>query len=104
MHHFKMFSSQRLLQQLAIVGIAIPFVVHSLLLPPPNSASIPLRLWSSAPGVNFNDSFVIGNGRIGGAVPGDAAVENLQMNEDSFWSGGPLDRVNPDARDCEFLR
>jgi alpha-L-fucosidase 2 len=64
---------------------------------PPNSAQVPSRLWDSVAGTYYNDSFLIGNGRIGAAVPGTAAAEKIYVNEDSFWSGGPLSRVNPDA-------
>lgn len=31
-------------------------------------------------------------------VFGNIGLERLQLNEDSVWSGGPRDRVNPDAR------
>ncbi|KAI1338138.1 Six-hairpin glycosidase-like protein [Xylariaceae sp. FL0016] len=65
----------------------------------PESASKPLRLWSSEPGVYYNDSYLIGNGRIGAAVGGSPQSEVISVNEDSFWSGGPLSRVNPDAQE-----
>lgn len=64
---------------------------------PPNSASNPLRMWQTTPGVTFNDSFLIGNGRLGFSLPGGALSESIVLNEDSFWSGGEMDRVNPDA-------
>ncbi|EJT82238.1 hypothetical protein GGTG_02212 [Gaeumannomyces tritici R3-111a-1] len=64
---------------------------------PPGSASKPLRMWQTTPGVNFNDSFLIGNGRLGFSLPGGALSESIVLNEDSFWSGGEMDRVNPDA-------
>lgn len=64
----------------------------------PDSASHPYRIWQTSPGVNYNDSFLIGNGRMGAAVPGSAQSEAIPINEDSFWSGGKMDRVNPDAK------
>ncbi|KAL8369915.1 hypothetical protein RB595_000327 [Gaeumannomyces hyphopodioides] len=64
---------------------------------PPNSASNPLRMWQTTPGVTYNDSFLIGNGRLGFSLSGGALSESIVLNEDSFWSGGEMDRVNPDA-------
>ncbi|KAF3180043.1 hypothetical protein TWF751_011612 [Orbilia oligospora] len=73
----------------------------------PNSASHPLRIWTTSAGSYFNDSYLIGNGRIGAALPGGAASEVIRVNEDSLWSGGKLSRVNPDAngkmRDIQSL-
>ncbi|KAH8169707.1 alpha-L-fucosidase 2 [Sarocladium implicatum] len=64
----------------------------------PNSASHPLRIWQTSPGALYNESFLIGNGRIGAAVSGTVASENIPVNDDSLWSGGKMDRVNPDAQ------
>ncbi|RYP79360.1 hypothetical protein DL770_006704 [Monosporascus sp. CRB-9-2] len=88
---------RRLSQHLAITGAVAPPAAQPLLLPPPNSASVSSRLWNSAPGISFNDSFLTGNGCSGAAIRGDAALEYMWVNEDSLWSGGPLDRVNPDG-------
>ena len=71
--------------------------VLGVIIDPPNSAAHPLRLWQSTPGATYNDSFLIGNGRIGAAVRGPVQSENIRLNEDSFWSGGRLSRVNQDA-------
>lgn len=62
----------------------------------PESASVPSRLWSNSPAAIWNDSYLIGNGRIGAAVRGGAASEVMSVNEDS-WSGSKLSRINPDA-------
>lgn len=78
-------------------AFALLAVASAQSLPRPNSASIPSRLWESSPAVNWNDSFLIGNGRIGAVVGGSVASDVIHVNEDSFWSGGPLHRVNPDA-------
>lgn len=63
----------------------------------PNSASNPMRIWDDAPAALYNDSYPIGNGRLGAMVRGNAGSEQIQVNEDSFWSGGLLHRVNPDG-------
>lgn len=67
-------------------------------LEPPASAKHSLRLWSDSPGVNWNESYLIGNGRLGAAIRGNVASDIIGTNEDSFWSGGLLHRVNQDAR------
>ena len=66
-------------------------------IPPPNSASSSSRLWSTSPGTNWNNGYLIGNGRVGATIQGHASSENIVMNENSFWSGNLQNRVNPDA-------
>jgi hypothetical protein len=71
-------------------------------LPPPNSASKPLRIWersSGAGGQTFADFYPVGNGRIGAMFNGGTASESYRINENSFWSGSFLERTNPDARE-----
>lgn len=47
---------------------------------------------------DWNEALPIGNGRLGAMVFGGVRREVLALNEDSMWYGGPMDRVNPDAR------
>lgn len=54
-------------------------------------------LWYSAPAEDFNSALPIGNGRIGGMVYGRPQEELIQLNEDSVWSGGKRNRINPNA-------
>ena len=56
-------------------------------------------LWYDAPAKNWNEALPIGNGRIGGMVFGDLGCEHIQVNEDTIWYGGPMDRNNPDAKE-----
>lgn len=46
----------------------------------------------------WSQALPLGNGRLGAMVFGGVNRERLQMNEDSIWYGGPVDRINPDAR------
>lgn len=39
----------------------------------------------------WSDSLPVGNGRIGAMVPGGCLKETLSLNEDTLWSGYPLD-------------
>ncbi len=79
-----------------------------------------LKLWYTKPAEQWVDALPIGNGRLGamvygggettpvemsattsvaaGPVPTDPAKETLQVNEDTLWSGSPVDGNNPDAK------
>jgi alpha-L-fucosidase 2 len=55
-------------------------------------------IWHDRPaGHDWNRAFPLGSGRLGAMVFGNITLERLALNEDSIWSGGPRDRVNPDA-------
>ncbi|CZR61717.1 uncharacterized protein PAC_11614 [Phialocephala subalpina] len=88
-----------MVQKLNWTTVLLLFVsaVSSESFAPPNSASYPSRLWASSAGTYFNDSYLIGNGRLGATVPGAVASDLIRVNEDSFWSGGRLSRVNADS-------
>ncbi|NLI61118.1 MAG: glycoside hydrolase family 95 protein [Clostridiales bacterium] len=55
------------------------------------------RLWYKEPAAEWNEALPIGNGRLGGMIFGTIGREHVQLNEDSVWYGGPVDRNNPDA-------
>jgi alpha-L-fucosidase 2 len=54
-----------------------------------------LSLWYAQPAVQWVEALPIGNGRLGGMIFGGLAVERLQLNEDTLWSGAPRDWNNP---------
>ena len=54
-------------------------------------------LWFTKEAPDFDHAIPVGNGRIGGMVFGGAARELIRLNEDSIYSGGKRDRLNPDA-------
>jgi alpha-L-fucosidase 2 len=87
---------------------------------PPSDAS-DLKLWYTSPASQWVDALPIGNGRLGamvfgggaidridpkdpkadhasGPVPTDPAKETLQLNEDTLWSGLPVDGNKLDAK------
>jgi alpha-L-fucosidase 2 len=88
---------------------------------PPADSADDLKLWYTTPANQWVDALPIGNGRLGamvygggavdpmdpkdskadhaaGPVPTDPAKETLQLNEDTLWSGLPVDGNNLDAR------
>lgn len=56
------------------------------------------RLWFREEAENWNEALPVGNGFLGAMVFGRTVSERIQVNEDSVWSGGFLDRINPDAK------
>ncbi len=61
-------------------------------------AQKPLTLWYKQPARNWNEALPIGNGRIGAMIFGGRDYETIQLNEQTLWSGGPVNRnPNPDA-------
>jgi len=72
----------------------------------------PVRLWYTqpakadvpdSPNAWTNDpewlkAFPLGNGALGAMIFGDVALERIQLNEKSLWSGSPDDNDNPDAK------
>ena len=56
-------------------------------------------IFSEKPAKNFNESYLLGNGRSGAAVFGELDREKIALNEDSIWYGKDYDRKNPFAKD-----
>ncbi len=48
-----------------------------------------LRLWYTAPARTWVEALPVGNSRMGAMVYGGTEYEQLQLNEESFWAGGP---------------
>lgn len=68
-----------------------------------------LKLWYQQPAVNWKQALPIGNGRMGAMVFGKIRDEIIQVNEDTVWGGGFVNRNNPDSfahldeiRNCIF--
>ena len=57
-------------------------------------AQIDLKLWYNKPARNWNEALPIGNGRLGAMVFGKVNEELIQLNEETLWSGGPVN-TNP---------
>ncbi|KAI8949313.1 Six-hairpin glycosidase-like protein [Xylaria longipes] len=56
-------------------------------------------LWYSEPArTDFFDALPIGNGFLGGMVHGYTDRELIRLNEESIWSGGPMDKIPPNAK------
>lgn len=51
----------------------------------------------NSPASVWEEALPLGNGRMGAMVYGGAVNEHIQLNEESIWYGGKMDRDNPDT-------
>jgi len=56
-----------------------------------------LKLWYDSPAANWNEALPIGNGRLGAMVFGGPGKEQLQLNEETVWSGGPNSNITSES-------
>jgi len=55
-------------------------------------------MWYRKPATVWNEALALGNGRLGAMVYGGIANEDIQLNEDTIWSGYKRDNVdNPNS-------
>ena len=59
-----------------------------------------LSLWYDRPAARWEEALPLGNGRLGVMVYGGCGREELQLNEETIWAGGPHNNVNPAAREA----
>lgn len=57
------------------------------------------RLWYKQAAGEWEEALPLGNGRLGAMVFGGVREEHLQVNEESMWYGGKVDRNNPDMKE-----
>jgi alpha-L-fucosidase 2 len=55
------------------------------------------KLWYEQPATQWEEALPLGNGRLGAMVYGGVPGENIQLNENTFWAGGPHNNLNPAA-------
>lgn len=56
-----------------------------------------MKIWYRQPASRWVEALPIGNGRLGAMVFGGIRSERIQLNEDTLWSGRPIERDKPDA-------
>lgn len=57
--------------------------------------STDLKLWYRQPATAWVEALPVGNGRLGAMIFGQPGKEQLQLNEETVWSGGPNNITNP---------
>ena len=50
-------------------------------------------LWYAAPAQKWDEALPVGNGRLGAMIFGKNGEERIQLNEETYWSGGPYSTV-----------
>ena len=97
-------SKTSVLKVIGYAAVALSVTVSPLAAAPPDSgtasaaaASDPAAtvLWYQKPAVKWNEALPVGNGRLGAMVFGPADCEQLQLNEETIWTGGPYDPTRP---------
>jgi alpha-L-fucosidase 2 len=56
------------------------------------------KLWYDKPATHWLQALPIGNSHLGAMVYGGTNIEEIQLNEETFWSGSPHDNNGMDAR------
>ena len=56
------------------------------------------KLWYKEPAKIWEEAMPLGKGRIGAMVFGQPVRERIQVNEESIWYGGPVNRINSDLQ------
>jgi len=100
-----MFFLTRLTKQQIILS---SYILFSTILPLVNgdldTQAIPnaknLTLWYRAPADHWVEALPVGNGRLGAMVFGKVQNERIQLNEETVWTGQPVERAQPNAREA----
>ncbi len=58
------------------------------------------RMTYCRPADQWVNALPLGNGRLGAMIYGHTAVDRIQLNEDSLWSGRAMDRNNPHLKEA----
>ena len=57
------------------------------------------RLWYDKAASHWLEALPIGNSALGAMVYGGADTEQIQLNEETFWSGSPHNNNSPEAKE-----
>ena len=56
------------------------------------------QLWYDKPATHWLQALPIGNSHLGAMVYGGTDIEEIQLNEETFWSGSPHNNNSPEAK------
>jgi alpha-L-fucosidase 2 len=94
-HPWRSFPTQLLASALALTVITT--TVLSCSGDAPDAASH-YELRFERPAEHFEETLLLGNGRVGASLFGGVASERIYLNDATLWAGGPVDaRMNPRA-------
>ncbi len=55
-------------------------------------------LWYDKPATHWLQALPIGNSHLGAMIYGDVKTEEIQLNEETFWSGSPYHNNSPESK------
>ena len=50
-------------------------------------------IWFNTPAAKWEEALPVGNGRLGAMIYGGVKEEIIQLNEETYWTGGPYSTV-----------
>ena len=56
------------------------------------------KLWYEKPAAHWLEALPVGNSQLGAMIYGGTDTEEIQLNEETFWSGSPHDNNSPAAK------
>ena len=56
------------------------------------------RLWYNHPATHWLQALPVGNSQLGAMIYGGITTEEIQLNEETFWSGSPHNNNSPEAK------
>ena len=56
------------------------------------------KLWYSHPATHWLEALPVGNSHLGAMIYGGTDTEEIQLNEETFWSGSPHNNDSPEAK------
>ncbi len=57
-----------------------------------------LKLWYKRPAMEWTEALPIGNAYMGAMIYGGVGSDEIQLNEETFWAGGPYSNNSPKAK------
>ena len=78
-----------------IIFLFSVFIIISCKSDKKGSSSSALKLWYTKPAAIWEEALPLGNGHIGAMVWSNPHREQIDLNDDSFWAGGPYHNNNP---------
>ena len=57
------------------------------------------KLWYERPATDWLEALPIGNSQLGAMIYGKTDTEEIQLNEETFWSGSPHNNNSPEAKE-----
>ena len=85
----------------SLLAVGLVFCLAGSAPATPQASSAPpapgVKLWYTHPAEKWENALPVGNGRLGAMVFGRTDEERIQLNEETYWSGGPYSTTVKDG-------